>query len=188
MNGLLRRPPTLKLECASRNDAQLPVIASEAMRSTIIVLLTSLILTPLTTFALEDSLQKSIEIAVAGNNVQSERLKLVAENMANEHTTSETPDGNPYKRKIMFVENKYDKSKKANIVRVKKYSEDKSPFEIKYDPSHPSADANGYVKLPNVRRQVEMADASEAQRSYEANLGVVEISRSMIQKTLDVIR
>jgi flagellar basal-body rod protein FlgC len=59
---------------------------------------------------------------------------------------------------------------------------------MRYDPTHPSANANGYVKMPNVRKLVEMADASEAQRAYEANLGVVEMSRSMIQKSLEAIR
>lgn len=148
----------------------------------------TIILLPKTTFALEDSLQKSIEIAMQGNNIQSERLKIVAENIANEYSTSEKPGEDPYRRKIMFVENKYDKKKRTNLVRVKKYSEDKSDFEIKYDPTHPSANADGYVKMPNVKKLVEMADASEAQRAYEANLGVVEMSRSMIQKSLEAIR
>lgn len=138
--------------------------------------------------ALEDSLMKSVEIATKGNDIQSERMKIAAENIANEHSTSEKPGGDPYRRKVMFVENKYDKKKKANLLKVKKYSEDKSPFEIKYDPTHPSADARGYVKMPNVRKMVELGDASEAQRTYEANLGVIELSRSMIGKTLDVIR
>lgn len=138
--------------------------------------------------ATEDSLQKSIQIATKGNEIQSERLKIAAENLANEHTTSDKPGGQPYRRKIMFVENKFDKKKKSNLLRVKKFSEDKSPLEIRHDPTHPAADANGYVKMPNVRKMVEMADASEAQRSYEANLGVIEMSRSMIGKTLDVIR
>jgi len=139
-------------------------------------------------FAAKDSLQKSIEIATKGNEIQSERIKIAAENIANEHTTSNKPGGDPYRRKVVFVENKYDKKRQNNLLKVKKYGEDKSSFEMKYDPSHPSADANGYVKMPNVRKMIEMADASEAQRSYEANLGVIEMSRSMINKTLDVIR
>ncbi len=146
------------------------------------------LLLPNTSIALEDSLQKSIEIAMQGNNIQSERLKIVAENVANEYSTSEKPGGTPYRRKIMFVENKYDKKKRVNLLRVKKYSEDKSDFEMRYDPTHPSADSKGYVKMPNVKRMVELADSGEAQRAYEANLGVVEISRSMIQKSLEAIR
>ena len=139
-------------------------------------------------FALDDSLQKSIEIASQGNDIQSERLKIVAENIANEYSTSDKPGGDPYRRKTLIVENKYNKKKRTNLLGVKKYSEDKSAYEIRYDPNHPAADAKGYVKFPNVSRMVEMGDASEAQRSYEANLGVIELSRSMINKTLDVIR
>ena len=74
------------------------------------------------------------------------------------------------------------------MLRVKKYDEDKSDFDFKYEPSHPAADINGYVKMPNVRREIERADASEAQRAYEANLEVISTSRAMMQKNLDVIR
>jgi flagellar basal-body rod protein FlgC len=143
---------------------------------------------PLSSWALEDSLQKAIEIASQGNNIQSERLKIIAENLANELSTSDSPGGTPYRRKIMFVENKYDKHKKTNLLRVKKYDEDKSDFNIKYEPSHPAADINGYVKIPNIRREIERSDASEAQRAYEANLEVIATSRAMMQKNLEVIR
>ena len=88
----------------------------------------------------------------------------------------------------MFVENKYDKQKKTNLLRVKKFDVDKSPFLLKYEPSHPAADVNGYVKIPNVSKEIERSDASEAQRAYEANLGIIETSRTMMQKTLDVIK
>ncbi len=147
-----------------------------------------LIFLPLTSIALDDSLQKAVEIAAQGNTIQSERIKIVAENIANQHSTSDKPGGDPYRRKVMFVENKFDKEKRTNLLKVKKYSEDKSDFEIKYDPTHPAADQRGYVKTPNVRVEIERADASEAQRAYEANLGVIEMSRSMVQKSLEVIR
>ena len=145
-------------------------------------------LLPFCSFALTDSLQKAVQIASEGNNVQSERLKIAAENIANENTTGELPGSDPYKRKIMFVENKYDKNRKTNLLRVKKYAEDKAPFVMVYDPAHPAADENGYVKKPNIQMEIERSDANEAQRAYEANLGVVEMSRDMIQKTLDTIR
>lgn len=148
-----------------------------------------LLLLPLQSFALEDSIQKAIEIASQGNNIQSERLKIAAENLANDLSTSNVPGGDPYRRKIMFVDNKYDKHKKTNLLRVKRYSEDKkTPFVVKYDPSHPAADLKGYVKMPNITKEIERSDASEAQRAYEANLGVIEISRAMMQKSLDIIR
>lgn len=139
-------------------------------------------------FALEDSLEKSVQIAVHGTKFQAARMTVAAENIANESSTAVTPGGDPYRRKIVFAKNKYDKHLKTNVVSVRKYDVDKRPFQLKYDPQHPAADLNGYIKLPNIHNEIERADASEAQRTYEANLGVVEVSRSMIQKTVDAIR
>lgn len=147
-----------------------------------------IILLPSMAFAAKDSLQQSIEVAASGNEIQSERIKIAAENLSNEFTTGDKPGADPYRRKILFVQNKYDKKKRTNLVKVKKYDEDKSDFEMRYDPNHPAADERGYVKLPNVKKMVEISDANEAQRAHEANLGVIEISKSLIQKSVDVIR
>ncbi|MDX2050527.1 MAG: flagellar basal body rod protein FlgC [Rickettsiaceae bacterium] len=138
--------------------------------------------------AIEDGLLKAIEISGHGNKFQAERLKIAAENLANEDSTSTKPGGNPYKRKVIFAKNIYDKDKKTRLVKIKKYGYDKSDFKLKYDPSHPGANEAGYVKLPNVSKIIEKADATEAQRSYEANLGMIEISKQMIDKTLDLMR
>lgn len=139
-------------------------------------------------YALDDDLKKSVEIAAHGTKFQSERIKIAAENMANEDSTSITPGGAPYRRKIIFAKNHYDKNLKTNVVITSKVSNDKSDFILKYDPYHPAADANGYVKYPNVNRIIERADVSEAQRSYEANLSIIEISNSLMQKTVEAIR
>ena len=139
-------------------------------------------------FALEDNLQKSIEIAAHGTKIQSERLKIAAENLANESSTSMQPGGNPYRRKILFAKNIYNKKLKTNILKIHKVDVDKSPFILKYEPNHPGADLNGYVKYPNIHKEIEKADANEAQRSYEANLSIMEMSKSMIQKTIEAIR
>lgn len=138
--------------------------------------------------ALEDSLMKSIEVSASGSKFQSERLKIAAENLANEDSVSNQPGGNPYRRKVVFAKNAYDKKTKTRLVKVKKYGYDKRPFKIKYDPSHPASDENGYVKLPNVDKIIEKADATEAQRTYEANLGMIEVSKQMINKTIDAMR
>ena len=61
-------------------------------------------------------------------------------------------------------------------------------FRSKYEPGHPSADANGYVKYPNVNPLIEMTDMREAQRSYEANLNVISATRRMLQRTIDILR
>lgn len=141
-----------------------------------------------TSFALEDNLQKAVEIAIHGGNFQAERLKIATENMANEHSTSFQPGGDPYRRKIVFARNNYNKKLKTNVLKVRKFDTDKSPFIMKYDPNHPAADLNGYVKLPNIHKEIERADASEAQRSYEANLSIIEMSKAMMQKTIEVIK
>ncbi|WP_316354954.1 flagellar basal body rod protein FlgC [Candidatus Trichorickettsia mobilis] len=141
-----------------------------------------------TVFALEDDLQKASSIASHGIKVQAERLKIAAENIANEDSTSFQPGGNPYQRKILFTKNVFDKTLKTNILRVKKIDVDKAPFILKYDPHHPAADLNGYVKYPNIHKEIERADASEAQRSYEANLSIIEQSKSMMQRTIEAIK
>ena len=138
--------------------------------------------------ALEDNLKKSVEIAAHGSKFQSERMKIAAENMANEDSTAVTPGGDPYRRKVIFARNNYDKHLKTNVITTRKVDFDKSDFILKYDPTHPAADNEGYVKYPNVNRLIERADASEAQRGYEANLGIIEMSNSLMQKTIEAIR
>lgn len=138
--------------------------------------------------ALEDSLLKSIEISAHGNKFQSERLKIAAENLANEDSVSTTPGGNPYRRKVIWAKNTYDRKLKTRVIKVKKYGHDQRPFKMKYDPNHPGADQDGYVKLPNVDKIIEKADASEAQRSYEANLSMIEVSKQLITKTIEAMK
>jgi|JFJP01.1.fsa_nt_gi flagellar basal-body rod protein FlgC len=139
-------------------------------------------------FALEDDLKKAVEVAAHGSHFQSERLKVAAENMANEDSTAVTPGGNPYRRKVIFANNNYDKRLRTNVVTTKKVDFDKSDFILKYDPRHPASNEEGYVKYPNIQKEIERADASEAQRGYEANLGIIEISNSLMQKTIEAMK
>jgi flagellar basal-body rod protein FlgC len=139
-------------------------------------------------FGFEDSLLKSIEVSSHGAKFQSERVKIAAENLANEDSLSSIPGGDPYRRKVVFAKNHYDRKLNTRVVKVKKYGHDKSSFKIKYDPYHPAADNNGYVKLPNVDKIIEKADADEAQRSFEADIGMIEVSKHMINKTMEVMR
>ena len=71
---------------------------------------------------------------------------------------------------------------------MEKVVKDQSPFEKKYEPNHPAADAEGYVSLPNVNPLIEMMDMKEAQRSYEANLNVMKTARDMNSKVLDLLK
>ena len=73
-------------------------------------------------------------------------------------------------------------------MRVKQIGHDSSEFQQRYDPSNPAANADGYVKLPNVNSLVEVMDMREAERSYSANLAVMQASRSMLTRTIDLLK
>ena len=138
--------------------------------------------------ALEDDLKKAVEIAAHGSKFQSERMKIAAENLANIDSTSAAPGGDAYRRKVIFAQNKYNRGLKTNVITTKKVDTDRSEFILKYDPTHPAADEEGYVKYPNVNRLVEKADASEAVRGYEADLSIIEMSNALIGKTIEAIK
>ena len=133
-------------------------------------------------------LQNAMSIAASGMRTQSVRMRVIAENIANADTTALTPGGDPYRRKTITFENVLDRESGVKKLEVGRVGQDMSPFRTKYDPSHPAADAKGYVKLPNTTGLIENMDMKQAQRSYEANLGVIEINRSMYQRTLELLR
>lgn len=131
---------------------------------------------------------RSMKISATGMRAQGTRLRVVSENIANATTTAQVPGGSPYRRKTIFFENELNRQINADTVRVKKVSVDRSPFKMKYEPFHPAANADGYVAYPNVNSIIEMSDMREAQRSYEANLSVLDTSKNMIMATLDILR
>ncbi len=133
-------------------------------------------------------LEKSLNISAAGMRAQGTRLRVISENIANANSTAQTPGGEPYRRKVATFDNELDRSLGLETVRVDSIVADRSAFQRRYEPGHPAADEEGYVLTPNVNTLMEMADLREAQRSYEANLKVIESSRSMLQKTIDILR
>lgn len=135
-----------------------------------------------------DVLNKASEVAVSGMKAQAERLRVVSENLANADSLPTTPDGQPYRRKTIAFRNVFNEQVGANMVRVSKIDLDQSPFQKKYDPKHPAADRDGYVATPNVNPLIELMDMKEAQRSYEANLAVVDTSKSMLSRTVDMLK
>ncbi|HLN24557.1 MAG TPA: flagellar basal body rod protein FlgC [Patescibacteria group bacterium] len=135
-----------------------------------------------------DELNKASQIAVAGLKAQAERLRVVSENMANADSLPTSPDAQPYRRKVVTFRNVLDKETGANLVQVNKVDVDRSDFQKKFDPKHPAADRDGYVLAPNVNPLIEMMDMREAQKSYEANLNVVTVSKAMLSKTVDMLR
>jgi len=133
-------------------------------------------------------LSDTMAIAAAGMKAQGDRLRVVSENIANAESTGRTPNELPYRRKVLVFANVLDKEQGINTVQISKRTVDMSDFRKKYDPSHPAADAQGYVQYPNVSSIVEMMDMREARRGYEANLNVIEVSKSMLSKTIDLLR
>ncbi|MDY0870518.1 flagellar basal body rod protein FlgC [Dongia rigui] len=130
----------------------------------------------------------SMFISASGMRVQGERLRVIAENLANVDSVGETPGADPYRRKTITFRNQLDREMGVDLVKVAKVGTDRSDFRKKYEPGNPAADKDGYVSLPNVNALVEMTDMREAQRSYEANLKVIEASRTMLSRTIDVLR
>lgn len=133
-------------------------------------------------------LVKSMKISAAGMQTQGTRLRVISENLANADSYAQGPGANPYQRKTVTFRNALDRTIGANTVRVHRIVPDKSEFETKYDPTHPAADAEGYIKTPNVKPLIELMDMREAERSYQANLNVVEVSKRMLQRTIDMLR
>ena len=135
-----------------------------------------------------DPLKVSQGIAAAGLDVQSHRMRIIAENMANAQSTANTPGGDPYTRKTIVFSNDFDEALGSNLVGVEQIGKDPSPYRVERNPSHPAADSDGNVKYPNVNILVEMADMRESNRSYEANLQMMKQSRSMVMMTIDMLR
>lgn len=133
-------------------------------------------------------LVNSLHIAASGMKAQSDRLRIVSENIANADSTANTPDGQPYRRKVLSFKNHFDKELGLDKVEIKKYGVDKSNFIMKYEPWHPASNEQGYVAYPNVNPMVEMVDMREAQKSYEANLQVISTSKNMLMQTINLLR
>lgn len=135
-----------------------------------------------------DDLVGAMKVAASGLEAQTQRLRVVAENLANAQSTGVTPGAEPYARKTISFHSVLDQAAGADLVKVNNVGVSSDPFRIEHNPSHPAADSDGNVKLPNVSVLVELADMREANRSYEANLQVVKQARDMISMTIDLLR
>ena len=133
-------------------------------------------------------LTQAMHVAAAGMKVQGVRMRLLAQNLANAESTATTQGGQPYRRQTVTFENALDRELGVELVQVARTGLDGSPFPLRYEPGHPAANGDGYVLMPNVNPLLEMMDLREAQRSFEANLNAMSLARSMIQRTLDLLR
>ena len=120
--------------------------------------------------------------------VQGTRLRVISENLANADSLPTGPGKSPYRRKNIQFQNVLDRELGLNLVKVKKIGVDKSEFNRRFDPGHPAADEKGYVQTPNVKTLIEVMDMREAQRSYDANLTAIRTARSMMRRTIDLLR
>lgn len=136
----------------------------------------------------------SFNISASGLSAERLRMDTISSNIANISTTR-TENGGPYRRKIAVFQENFDNAlnsqtgkyeKKLLGVRPTEIQEDQSPFEEKYDPGNPDADANGYVKMPNVNILTEMADMMASTRAYEANVTAINDEKGMFTKALEI--
>jgi len=137
----------------------------------------------------QNSMWNTMMISAYGMKAQGERTRVISENIANAGTAALTPNSEPYTRKIITFKNEMDKQYKTDLVKVKDIADDrKTDYQLKYMPDHPGANTEGYVKMPNVNMVIELTDMREAQRSYEANMGMMENYRNMSMRTIDMLR
>jgi flagellar basal-body rod protein FlgC len=137
---------------------------------------------------MNDPLSATLRIASSGLQAQGTRLRVIAENIANADSTAASAGGDPYRRKTISFTTAFDRASGSEVVKVKQIGRDRGDFQLAYDPSHPAADGKGYVKRPNVQPLIEMADLREASRSFEASVNVIEQSRSMMNRMIDLLR
>ncbi|HUJ03958.1 MAG TPA: flagellar basal body rod protein FlgC [Rhizomicrobium sp.] len=130
----------------------------------------------------------AMTIAASGMRAQSSRMRTISENIANANSTATTPGGDPYRRRVPTMKSEFDRTLGATVVESGDPVPDMSAFQTQYEPGNPGADKSGYVKLPNVNPLVEIMDMREAQRSYEADLSVMEASKTMLARTVDLLK
>jgi len=135
-----------------------------------------------------NALFSTSEIASSGLKAENQRIKIIAENIANANNTPSAPGQKPYQRQVITFKSEFDKALGAYKVKAGNVRNDTADFIKKYDPSNPAADATGYVLQPNVNPLIEMMDMSDAQHAYQSNLGVIDASRSMIMRTIGIIQ
>lgn len=135
-----------------------------------------------------DALSAALKVAATGLTAQSERLRVVSENLANAQSTGQTPGADPYRRKTISFAAEFDRPTGAATVEVVSIGRDDSAFPLEFQPGNQAADDAGYVKMPNVNVLLEMADMRESNRSYEANLQVIKQARELITMTIDLLK
>jgi flagellar basal-body rod protein FlgC len=130
----------------------------------------------------------SLKIAASGLHAQNARMRVIAENIANADSAGKTPDEEPYRRRVPTFKAVMDEEAGGTVVEIGRLGYDMTDFQSRYEPGHPAADEKGYVRYPNVNSLIETMDMREAQRTYEANLNVVTVTRQMLGQTINILR
>lgn len=133
-------------------------------------------------------LTASLRISASGMDAQTARLRVIAENLANQNTTGPGPGAEAYRRRTISFQNSMDRAAGVETVKVKRVGQDKSEQPLRYEPGNPAANKDGYVKLPNVNSFIELMDMRDAEHAYTANLNVVSTTRSMLNRTLELLK
>jgi flagellar basal-body rod protein FlgC len=134
------------------------------------------------------SLSSIIAIAASGLRAQSVRLRVVSENIANANSTAQTSNEDPYRRKVVTFGQVSLPGESASLVSVTDITAAQGEFRLSFDPGHPAADVNGFIKLPNVNSIIEMSNMREAARSYEANMNMLESAQKMRNELIDLLK
>ncbi|MFM9889390.1 MAG: flagellar basal body rod protein FlgC [Rickettsiales bacterium] len=130
----------------------------------------------------------TMHISAAGMRAQSDRLRVVSQNIANADSVGTRAGDLPYRRQTISFKDSVDRETGLKLVGVNRISGDNSEFPRKYEPTNPNADPQGYVFYPNVNPIIETIDMREARRGYEANLDVIQASKSMLSQTINLLR
>lgn len=130
----------------------------------------------------------TVHISAAGMRAQSDRLRVVSQNLANAESVGTRQGELPYRRQTVSFRDRVDRETGLKLVGVNRIGTDSSDFPRKYEPTNPNADAQGYVFYPNVNPIIETIDMREARRGYEANLDVIQASKAMLSQTINLLR
>jgi flagellar basal-body rod protein FlgC len=132
----------------------------------------------------------SLDVSTSGLVAQRARLNAISSNIANMSTTrNEEGQPEPYQARFVTFQTDSEITTPGGGAGVKVGSVERSddPPQMKYEPGHPDADEHGYVRYPAINMTTEFVDALEATRAYEANIGVIEVTKSMSEQTLRII-
>ncbi|MFA6124371.1 flagellar basal body rod protein FlgC [Sphingomonas sp.] len=133
-------------------------------------------------------LKTSLAVSASGLRAQSLRMRVIAENLANQDSVARTAGGDPYRRRVVSFQAEVDRASGGTAVKVSGIESDKTAFTKVYQPGSPAADAQGYVLKPNVNPLLEAADMKDAQRSYEADLNAIEAAKNLTMRTIDLLK